>query len=185
MDEFLGVVKIFGGNYTPLNWLPCDGRALAINTYETLYALIGTTYGGDGVTTFKLPDLRGVVAVGAGTSAAGSSFPVNGNGGSETFTMTQATMPAHLHALTLNQGSTLSEKACGTGSSTTDPQNAIPGTSVTPTYAASGSTPMLPMVSTLAMQSAGTPAPAALDNRSPFMAMNYIICVNGLWPSPN
>lgn len=185
MDEFVGVVKIFGGNFAPVNWLPCDGRSLPISQYEVLYTLIGTTYGGDGVNNFNLPNLNGAVPVGTGKSATGTTYALGQKGGSDTFVMTTANMPAHAHAMVLNPGSVVGLKANGTTSSTNEPKGNIAGATATASYAAAGVTPMMPLKSSLAMGLTGDPAPAALDNRSPFMAMNYIICTVGIWPSSN
>jgi microcystin-dependent protein len=94
IDPFLGQVAAFGGNFTPGGWLPADGRLLSISQYSSLFQVIGTTYGGDGQNTFALPDLQGRLAVGAGGGLTlGETF------GAETRTLTEATMPSHVHIL--------------------------------------------------------------------------------------
>lgn len=190
MDEFVGIVKAFGGTYAPVNWLPCDGRSLPINQYEVLYTLIGTAFGGDGVTTFNLPNLNGNVPIGAGRSTFGTVYTQGQKGGSNTFTMTNANMPPHSHTMTLNTGASVAMKANASASSTPDPTGNIPGLTSASEYATpAGMDPAAAQLgalsNTMTMSASGSPGPTPLDNRSPFMALNYIICVNGLWPSPN
>ncbi len=102
-DCFLGEIRMFAGSYNPENWIFCDGQSLNVNQYEALFSLIGTTYGGDGVTTFKVPDFKGRVPVGQGTNTT-TNPPltprvIGQSGGEEYHTLTAAEMPAHTHAV--------------------------------------------------------------------------------------
>lgn len=74
MEEYMGIIKLFAGNFVPQNYLMCDGSLLPISQFSALFSLLGTTYGGNGTTTFALPDLRGQVAVGAGQSKTGTTY---------------------------------------------------------------------------------------------------------------
>lgn len=96
-DQCLGEIRMFAGDFAPPGWAFCDGRLLSINEHTTLYSLIGMTYGGDGVTTFALPDLRGRIPIGGGTSQAGTSYAVGQAGGSETVILTTQHLPSHTH----------------------------------------------------------------------------------------
>src|SRR5271155_1181943 len=93
-SPYVGEIRMFGGNFAPEGWLFCDGSLLAISEYTTLFQLIGTTYGGNGQTTFALPDLRGRVPV-----HQGSGFVMGQQDGAETVTLTAEQLPAHTHAL--------------------------------------------------------------------------------------
>src|SRR5262245_33446599 len=100
MDEFLATIKLFGFNFAPRGWMLCQGQSLSIAQNTALFSLLGTTYGGDGVTTFKLPDLRGRLAVGQGQLTGGAVYTIGEAAGSESTTLLQTQMPAHIHAAT-------------------------------------------------------------------------------------
>lgn len=100
---FIGEVRLFSFSKTPDGWLPCDGRELAISdsNYQALYSLISVIYGGNGVTTFKLPNLNGRVVIGKGKFSTGATtYALGATGGAETVSLTQATVPPHTHLLT-------------------------------------------------------------------------------------
>ena len=94
---YVGEVRLFPYNFAPNGWLDCDGSLLSIADYETLYALLGTTYGGDGVNTFALPDFRGRVPIHQGTGLGLGTYVIGQKAGSESVTLTSAQMPAHNH----------------------------------------------------------------------------------------
>src|SRR2546421_3703399 len=97
---YVGEIRMFGGNFAPLGWAFCDGQSLAIAEYETLFQLIGTTYGGDGQETFNLPDLQSRVPNHMGTlSSTGTTFTIGQQGGAETVTLTTQQLPTHTHPL--------------------------------------------------------------------------------------
>lgn len=179
MDEYVGIVKPFAGAFAPRGWQICDGTALPISGNELLYAIIGTTYGGDGSTTFKVPDLRGVVPVGIGPQ---SPYEIGERGGTETITLTAANLPPHSHPLT--GGLQLLSNA--DAAATADPSNAYPAASSGSMYtsAATGaSEPMGPVLNTLSTGVQGMGQ--AIDNMSPYTAITYIICVQGYFPPRN
>lgn len=97
MDPFLGEIRAFSFNWAPKGWQLCDGTLLAISQNQPLFALLGTRYGGDGRTTFGVPDLRGRVSVSAGTSPSGTPYAQGQSGGAETVTLTVDELGAHSH----------------------------------------------------------------------------------------
>lgn len=166
-DPFIGEVRLFGGNYAPNGWALCDGQLLPIAQNEALFSLLGTTYGGDGQTTFALPDLRGRCA-----PHPGGGVLQGETGGSEVVTLQAAQMPVHTHAA-----------RCATGGSTGKPGGAY--------WASEGSGNAAPYSTTQngtalaagAVQSAGGAQPH--ENMQPFLAMNFIIALFGIYPSRN
>jgi microcystin-dependent protein len=163
-EPFLGQVLIVSFNFAPRGWVSCNGQILPINQNQALFSLLGTTYGGDGRTTFALPDLRGRVPIGSS-----DVFPLGLTGGEEEVTLTIGQMPAHSHPL-LGQ-SALGTSANPTGGvwaaqsrlqvySSASPDSVMGGASISPS---------------------GGGAPH--DNRSPYLAINYIIALQGIFPS--
>ena len=108
MDPFLGDIKIFAGSFAPVNWLFCDGSVLNIAQYNALYALIGTTYGGNGSTTFAVPDLRGRLPIGQGTGPGLTQKPMGAKGGTETAGLVLPETPAHTHLIKASMSTTAS-----------------------------------------------------------------------------
>jgi microcystin-dependent protein len=109
MEPFLGQIIQVGFSFAPLYWSTCSGQALPISQNTALFSLLGTTFGGDGVSTFQLPNLQGRVMVGAGTSAGGTVYLPGQTGGAETVTLTAGQMPTHTHTATFSStGSSLS-----------------------------------------------------------------------------
>lgn len=102
MEPFIGMIVMFGGNFAPRGWAFCDGQLLPISTAEALFSIIGTTYGGDGRTTFALPDLRGRFAMHPGNGPGLTSRQLGQKSGSESHVLTVANLPSHTHAITTN-----------------------------------------------------------------------------------
>ncbi|MCC2546269.1 tail fiber protein [Hymenobacter sp. BT175] len=181
MDPYIGEIRLFAGNYAPDQWALCNGQLLQISEYDALYALLGTTYGGDGQTTFGLPDLRGRVAVGVGASASSGTRYVTGQlGGTEQVTLTNANLPVHTHTET--QPTTLVVSAApGTRN---DPTNATFAKSNNLFYGSS-----LPVTKQATasdtVQAATVPTGGSQphENRQPLLCINYIMALNGVWPS--
>lgn len=175
-DCYTGEIRLFAGNYAPENWCVCDGRLLKVADYGFLYALIGTTFGGDGKTTFAVPDLRGRIPVGNGTLGSGGSgvYALGQQGGAAAVTLTIANLPAHTHTMNAIDGPA-SQASPGYG------MPAIPSTGFTgyATYAAGVDTVALSAVS---IQPAG--ASQAHTNLMPTMALTYIIALTGEYPGP-
>jgi microcystin-dependent protein len=160
---------MFGGNFAPLGWFFCEGQLLAISEYDTLFNLIGTTYGGDGQSTFALPDLRGRVPVHQGQLGGGGSYVLGAIGGTETITLTTPQIPNHAHTVqaTPNAGS-----QPGPGG------NLLAGG----VNMYSPNAPDIAMASG-AVHAAGGNQPHT--NFQPYLCVAFIISAFGVYPSPN
>ncbi|MEZ4991312.1 MAG: tail fiber protein [Saprospiraceae bacterium] len=169
MEPFLGQIQPFGFNFPPRGWAFCDGQLLAISSNTALFSLLGTMYGGDGRTTFALPDLRGRSIVHIGTGPGLSHITQGEKGGRENVTLTTANMPSHNHAVraTTDDG-TLDEPANG----------ARFGTAGTTVYAASGSSSIV-MASDTTTNTGGN---QSFNIRDPFLGIPYSIALQGLFP---
>lgn len=163
-EPFLGEIRIFGGTYAPLDWAFCDGQSLAIAQYDALYSLVGTTYGGDGMSSFNLPDLRGRVPM-----HRGNGYNLGEKGGQETVTLQANQVAAHTHAVRAKEGN---------GNANTPEGNVWATIPSEKRY--STATPALAMRSTTVSTGGGNGA--AHDNMMPFLVINFIICLYGLYP---
>ena len=182
MDEFIGIVKLFAGNFAPYGWQFCWGQTLAISQYTALFSILGTTYGGNGTTTFMLPDLRGRVPVGAGAGLGLSPIVIGQVGGNENASILLNNMPSHNHTVTGSVQVTITKNNANVGNPTgaylavTTPNNSYNAT-------ANGTATLAGVTSTLATGLTGSGLP--LPIRDPYLGMNYIICLNGLFPPRN
>jgi microcystin-dependent protein len=164
-EPFLAEIRIVGFNFAPRGWAFCDGQILPINQNQSLYSLLGTTYGGDGRTSFALPDLRGRVPM-----HVGAGFSQGQKSGEETHTLTVQEMPQHTHLL----------QASGNGGNTPTPENTLLSNAGTDIYHdATNLTDLNPA----AVASAG--GSQGHENMSPFIALNFCIALRGLFPSRN
>jgi len=180
MQNYLGEIRLFGGNFAPRGWAFCAGQVLAISTNTTLFALIGTTYGGDGVSSFQLPDLRGRIPVGEGQGVGLSNYAIGQTGGVENVTLTQQQLPAHNHV----PNATTADGSVPTPGPTVvlaKPVAANARLYVTPV---AGKTPPTPVaLSNLAIAADG--GGGAHSNLMPTVCLNYIIALEGIFPSRN
>ena len=162
-NPFIGEIRMFGGNFAPVGWAFCNGALMAIDQNTALFQLIGTTYGGDGQTTFALPDLQSRVPV-----HVGPGFALGQNGGVETVTLTSSQIPAHSHVPQANPNvGTQSGPGGGVWSPSSLNQFSSAAPSVTMAPAALGS--------------AGGSQPH--DNMAPFLVVNFILSLFGIFPS--
>jgi microcystin-dependent protein len=172
-DQYLGEVRPFGGNFAPEGWALCNGALLSINSYTALFSLIGTTYGGDGQSTFGLPNLQGRALIHVGSGAGLSTYVMGEQVGVETVTISAATMPSHQHSFGASGGGgTTPTPGPGVVLAGTPTGNPIYDGTVTP-VALSGA----------AVTTAGGSTPH--DNRQPYLAITYIIALSGVFPSQN
>jgi len=174
MAEFyIGEIRMFAGNFAPAGWAFCDGSLLPISEYETLFQVIGTTYGGDGQSTFALPDLRGRVPVHYGIHSSGRTFQIGDQAGSETVTLTPQQTPSHTHLIVASgdRGSAAFTNTTGYPAATAVAGTAIYGTS-------DGN--VQPMAAN-AITSTGGSQPH--DNMAPYLGINFIISLFGVYPS--
>jgi microcystin-dependent protein len=165
---FIGEIRIFGGNYAPMDWAVCDGQTLTIAQNDVLYSLIGTTYGGDGQTNFKLPDLRGRIPVHMGQGPGLTPRTTGQSIGAEQVILGASDMPAHTHVA---QGNS----SAGTQSS---PENGVWAASSLNQFSANTATAAM---NTAALASAG--GGQSHDNLMPYLCINFIIALSGIYPS--
>jgi len=174
-EFFLGQIMLTAFNFAPRGFALCNGQMMSISQNQALFSLLGTQYGGDGITNFALPDLRGRVPVGAGSSVDPSWRPspyTQGEmGGVESVTLTQAEMPAHIHPF---QGTS----DAGTSR---NPTGKLYGTDTIALYAPANG-PQVPLNSTT-LSNAGSSGPH--ENMQPFKVINYCIALTGIFPSRN
>lgn len=164
-QPYVGEIRMFAGNFAPAGWMFCEGQLLPISENETLFNLIGTTYGGDGQSTFALPDLRGRVPI-----HQGNGFILAETGGAEEITLTVNQIAAHAHALLASEGP----------ASATNPAGNLPAEATKRFYVApSAVTPMAPA----AVTPTGGSQPHT--NFQPYLCIDYIISLFGIFPSPS
>lgn len=164
-QPYVGEIRMFAGNFAPAGWMFCEGQLIPISENETLFQLIGTTYGGDGQSTFALPDLRGRLPI-----HQGSGFVLAETGGAEEITITVTQMPAHSHSLlaSADQGTGVNPQS----SVLAAPLTATPYISLTPNIS------LAPQI----ISSIGGSQPHT--NFQPYLCVNFIISLFGIFPSP-
>lgn len=170
MEPFIGQIIMFAGNFVPRGWALCDGQLLPISQHTALFSILGTTYGGDGKTTFALPDLRGRVAMHPGHGPGLSQRRLGEQGGVESATLTVANLPPHNHAFNVHAGDAKSPTAAGN----------LLGNAQTEVYSGEGPSGQL---NAAAVANTGGGQPVALVQ--PFTCVNYIIALEGVYPSRN
>jgi len=175
-DQYLGEIRMVGFNFAPVGWALCNGQTLSISQYTALFSLLGTTYGGNGTTTFALPNLQGRVPIHQGSGSGLSPYVIGQSGGAETVTLTQQQIAAHNHTISVNNQN----------GSQSDPTNAILAVGNT-----GGRSPTVNNNYTTAAGT-GTLAPAAVSqaggnqphtNIQPYLTVNFIIALTGIFPS--
>jgi microcystin-dependent protein len=172
MDPFVGEIRAVGFNFAPLGWAMCNGQLLPITQNTALFSLLGTFYGGDGRTTFGLPNLQARFPLDAGDTAGLTSYPVGEADGTNTVTLPQSQMPQHIHP----------PLAAGGGGSTNSPAGGVwaePrfGRSVEKSYSTTGGTAQM---SPSALGNAGSGQPH--NNLPPYLVVNFIIAMQGIYP---
>lgn len=166
-EPFLAEIRIFGFNFAPRGWATCDGQILPINQNQSLYSLLGTTYGGDGRTDFALPDLRGRHPV---HEDAGAGFPLGQKSGEETHALQIGEIPSHDHVL----------QASSDNATSADPLGNVLHRGASSSYR--GPSNVVPMrAGVITDEGAGQ----GHDNMQPFQVLNYCIALTGLFPSRN
>lgn len=168
-DPFVGELMLFAGNFAPVGWFFCDGSILDIGTYDVLFALIGTTYGGDGVTTFAVPDLRGRIPIHRGIGPGLSNRTQGELGGAERVTLLPTQLPSHTHAATC---------MAGAGSSDT-PTGLLPARDGAGTLAWGATTPVAMAAAHIGTAGSGL----THENRMPVLPLNWCIAWSGIFPS--
>lgn len=164
-QPYVGEIRMFAGNFAPAGWMFCEGQLLPISEYETLFNLIGTTYGGDGQSTFALPDLRGRIPI-----HQGNGVILAETGGAEEITLTVQQIPAHSHPML----------ASADQANTLNPGNNVAGSTLTatPYFNVQPANPLSPQ----AISSTGGSQPHT--NFQPYLCVDFIISLFGIFPSP-
>ncbi|MDR7212642.1 tail fiber protein [Flavobacterium piscis] len=180
VDPYIATVTIFAGNFAPRSWMFCQGQLLPISNYDALFALIGTTYGGDGQTTFALPDLRSRRAIHIGQGPGLPNYQIGQMSGSEQTTLLSINLPIHNHLNPVLTG-TPQGSTDTTGANT--PTNTTVPASGNALYGAPKGSAMGPYSSTAITPPTGGNSP--VPTIAPYVAMNYIIAVEGIFPSRN
>jgi microcystin-dependent protein len=168
-QPYIGEIRMFAGTFAPVGWHFCDGSLLPISENETLFQLIGTTYGGDGQDTFGVPSLGGRVPIHQGTGSGGINYQMGETLGVENVTLTTQQLPIHSHSL-------LGSTSPATG---TNPNGLILGTGAVTAYAIEADVEVNLNASTVTAAGGGQPH----TNQQPFIAINYIISLFGIFPS--
>ena len=169
-EPFLGQIKMFGGNFAPRGWALCDGQLLPISQNQSLYSILGTTYGGDGRTSFALPDLRGRVSIHQGDGPGLSSYSLGNRSGVEHVTLTDNEIPAHNHKVEANPDP----------GNSPSPVNAIPGAEAAAVDLWSTNATNGDMKASTIQNTGGG---QQHENRQPYLVVNFIIALQGLFPS--
>lgn len=174
-EPFLAGIIMFGGNFAPRGWAFCQGQILSIAQNTALFSLLGTTFGGNGQTTFGLPDFRGRTPVGTGQGPGLPSIDLGEQAGEPTHTLIITEIPQHTHVVT--QGANTTD---GNPNATKSPANNYPGYSDSaPLYATASNANMAPLTCGIA----GGSQPH--NNMQPYLGMNFIIAIEGIYPSRN
>ena len=182
MDEFIGIIKIFAGNFAPTGWALCNGQLLPISQYAAVFSILGTTYGGDGRTTFGLPNLQSRVPVGMGQGPGLSLYTQGEVTGTENNSLTVNNLPAHTHTgkLTVSSGNA-SQAAATAGASIATP-GSLNGRSFASTFGFNTATPDMAL-NAASVTTNPTGGNIPVNNIQPVIAVNYIICLQGIFPS--
>jgi microcystin-dependent protein len=170
MNEFyIGQIQAFAFGFAPKGWLPCNGQLLSISQNSALFNLIGTTYGGDGHSTFALPDLRGRVSFNCGQGQGLSNYAIGQKGGQETVQLSEQQMPIHSHAAVFSASSETADNSVATNRALGSSEIYAEATPNDPLHA--GTVKVSPAGGSLAH-----------ENRPPYIALNYCIAVTGYYP---
>jgi microcystin-dependent protein len=180
MDVFIGQILTFGGTFAPLGFMQCAGQSIPIEQNDVLYQLIGTTYGGDGVKTFNLPNLQGRTPIHMGTGPGLSSYAPGQAAGSENITLNSTQLPSHNHNVSVVTGSpgNVNIPAANTVLSDMFQQASNPAYPYTP-FADSNQVALAPP------SIGGVGGSQPHENRQPFLAITYCIAMQGIFPSQN
>ncbi|MDQ6942349.1 MAG: tail fiber protein [Candidatus Eremiobacteraeota bacterium] len=169
-SPYIGEIRMFGGNFAPAGWATCSGQSMPISENDTLFNLIGTTYGGDGQQTFNLPNLAGRAPVHMGTARSGTTYTIGETAGVTSVTLTAQQIPNHTHALIADNNAANTNQ--------TNPTNNFYGSpAATQIYAPAGSS-VNPM---MVLSTVGGSQPH--DNVQPYLAVTFIISLYGIYPS--
>jgi len=172
-EPFLGEIRMFGFSFAPEGWALCNGQILAISQYTALFSLLGTYYGGNGQTTFALPNLQSCVAIHQGRGPSLSPYVLGQTGGVETVTLTTAQMPTHTHLVQCNTG----------GGNQATPSGGLPAVESTGTSLDYSNAPPNDSMNSAMIETQG--GSQAHPNLQPYLCVNFCIALQGIFPSRN
>ncbi len=189
MEPFIGEIIMFGGNFAPRSWAFCNGQLLAISQNTALFSILGTTYGGDGRTTFALPDLRGRSAIHAGRGPGLSTMKLGQRGGAESVTLNLLNLPNHSHTASITSAqAAVTLKASVDEGSSDEAEGNILASGISKMYAAANVADQVnlapvaaPVTGSVTLSNTGNQQ--SFNNRNPFEVVNYIIALFGTYPS--
>lgn len=170
-NPYIGEIRMFAGNFAPNGWMLCQGQTVAISDYDTLFNLIGTTYGGDGQETFNLPNLQSRVVIGSGSNQ-GNTYVQGQAAGAEQVTLNSTQIPVHNHTAVANANAGSAAAVSGAG--------AVFGATADNAY---GTGTSVTALAPTAVGPAGNGQPHT--NIKPYLCVNFIISMFGIYPSPN
>lgn len=173
-EAFMGEIRPFVGSYAPANWRLCDGSSMSVSEYQALFSLLGTQYGGNGTTTFNLPDLRGRVPIHSGPGVGLTNHVTGANGGTEMVNLSIAQLPAHSHSVAV---------VANTVANSQNPANTYFSAVPSPYVAYVSNTDMAAQntLDARVVQSSGSSQ--SHNNMMPSVVLTYIICIVGLFPT--
>lgn len=170
-QPFIGEIRMVGFNFAPAGWAACNGQLLAISEYDALFALIGTTYGGDGQTTFGLPDLRGRLPLHRGSGLGLSTYLIGQKSGAESVALIGQQMPVHQHVVNVARD----------GTRTNSPAGNMLGSGEADVYTHDTGAPVQMAPQQVGSVGGSQPHP----NMHPFLCINFVISLYGIFPSRN
>jgi microcystin-dependent protein len=174
VDPLLGTIMMFASNFAPVGWAMCNGQLLSIAQWTAVFSILGTTYGGDGVATFALPDLRGRVPIGQGQGIGLANYVLGQTGGLESVILNQSQLPAHTHGVNVY----------GSAGTETSPAGNLPAaTPLTSTVKPYSSQAPTATMNSAMIASVGNGAGVSV--LQPFVTVTYIIALEGIFPSRN
>jgi microcystin-dependent protein len=198
MEDYIGVVRLFAGNFVPQNWAFCNGATIPVALNRALFSIIGNMYGGDGVTTFCLPNLAGRIVMDAGTNSGSPISPLTeaSAGGSSSVVLNKQNMPSHTHVANVQGSATLSVNsgnanlATPTAGSSIAAPGFLTGATFNATLGFNTATPDTKLnagsvsLSGMSVTNQPTGSNVPVNLMPPYVVLNYIICTMGLYPSP-
>ncbi len=187
MEVFLGSIMTFGFNFAPYQWQLCNGQTLAISQYAALFSLLGTYYGGNGTSTFQLPNLQGRMPIGIGTGAGLSTRVIGEYAGTENVSILVSNMPAHVHTVTPSFN--VSINTVGNKLVPSTANNVLAGSpagvDAAAIWATSTPAPTIPLGGGSAVNTSQMGGSVPAPSMNPYLALNFSIAMSGIFPSRN